>query len=123
MPDRVLIADPHDGMRAKIRSLIEKSGWEVVGEAANGEQCVELARALSPDLVILELNMPKRSLMEIVPEVRQFCPFTKFLVFTIHDADVIRGEVLRAGVHGFAVKSSSPVALLSEARRLLDGNE
>lgn len=121
MPHRVLIADPYGAMRSKVRSLIEKSGWEVVAEAGNGQECIEQAQMHSPDLVILDLALPVKNAIEVATEVRKSHPSTKFLVFTVHDSEVVREEVLRAGMHGFAVKSSSAGKLLSEVRRLLDG--
>jgi DNA-binding NarL/FixJ family response regulator len=120
MSRRVLVADPNDVMRAKIRSLIEKAGWEVVGEAADGQECIEKVDFLTPDLVILDLSMPVKNAIQAAAEIRTLRRSTKLLVFTVHDSDVVRDEVLRAGIDGFAVKSSSSAELLSEAARLLD---
>ncbi|MGH9560305.1 MAG: response regulator [Terracidiphilus sp.] len=120
MPHRVLIADPHQGMRAKIRSLFENAGWEVVGEAADGQDCVHKAIALGPDLVVMELTMPLRNGLDAAAEIRKSRPSTKLLMISIHESDVIREEVLQAGVDGFAPKSLSGAALLAQARRLFD---
>lgn len=117
---RVLVADPNDAMRAKICSLIERARWEVVGEAADGQECIDKVNLLKPDLVVLDLTMPMKSAIQVAAEVRKASPSTKLLVFTIHDSDVVRDEVLRSGIDGFAVKSSSAAQLLSEAARLLD---
>jgi DNA-binding NarL/FixJ family response regulator len=106
-------------MRTKIRSLVEKAGWEVAGEAASGQECIDRIKALAPELAIVELSMPVKSAIEVAAEIRKFGGPTKLLVVTVHDSDAIREEVLRAGADGFAVKSSSTTQLLAEARRLL----
>jgi DNA-binding NarL/FixJ family response regulator len=118
MPHRVLIADPHALMRSKIRSLMERAGWEVVGEAANGQECIERVVALVPDLAILDLGMPVKDAIQVASELHKIHLSTKLLVYTIHDSDVIREEVLRAGIDGIAAKSGSAAELLSEAARL-----
>lgn len=119
MPQRVLVADPNDAMRAKVCSLLERAGWTIVGEAVDGQECIDKVDVLAPDLVILDLSMPVKNAMQVAAEIRERKPSTKLLVFTIHDSDVVRDEVLRAGIDGFAVKSASSAELLSEAARLL----
>ncbi len=119
MSRRVLIVDPNDAIRARIRSLIEKGGWEVLGEAADGQECIDKVNLFAPDLVILDLNMPVKNAIQAAAEIRKTQPATKLLVFTIHDSPVIRDEVLRAGIDGFAAKSSAD-QLLAEIARLLD---
>ncbi|MGH9687283.1 MAG: response regulator [Candidatus Acidiferrales bacterium] len=120
MPHRVLIADPHQVMRSRVRSLFENAGWQVVGEAANGKECVEQVEALSPDLVVLELSMPLKNGVEAAAEIRDFRPSTKLLMFTIHDSKAIHEEILRAGIDAVVVKSSSGAVLLSVAAKIMD---
>lgn len=121
MSHRVLVADPNDAMRAKVRSLIEKAGWEVVGEAADGQACIDKVNLLAPDLVIFDLSMPVKNAIQAAAEIRKLKPSTKLVVFTIHDSDVVREEVLRSGIDGFAAKSAPSAQLISEAARLLGG--
>lgn len=115
---RVLIAEPHAVMRSTIRALFEKADWEVVGEACDGEEAVKKAKELGPELVVIEISMPRRNGVDAAAEILKHRPSTKLLAFSIHDSEAIREEVLRAGVHGYAVKSA-PAELLSEAERLL----
>lgn len=120
MPHRVLIADPHQAMRSRVRSLFEDAGWQVVGEAADGKECVEQVKALAPDLVVLELSMPLKDGIEVAAEIRGIHPSVRFLIFTIHNSDAIHQEILRAGVDAVVVKSSSGATLLSAAVKVLD---
>lgn len=120
MPHRVLIADPHQVMRSRVRSLFENAGWHVVGEAANGQECVDQVIALAPDLVVFELSMPLKNGIEAAAEMRDIRPSTKLLMFTIHDSEAVHQEILRAGVDAIVAKSSSGAALISAASRLLD---
>ncbi|MGH9738448.1 MAG: response regulator [Candidatus Acidiferrales bacterium] len=119
MPHRVLIADPHQVMRSRVRSLFENAGWQVVGEAADGRECVEQVEALSPDLVVLELSMPLKNGIEAAAEIRDIRPSTKLLMFIIHDSNAVHEEILRAGIDAVVVKSSSGAALLSAAAKIV----
>ncbi|MGA9884580.1 MAG: response regulator transcription factor [Candidatus Acidiferrales bacterium] len=119
MPYRVLIADPHQVMRSRVRTLFENAGWQVVGEAANGKECVEQVEALAPDLVVLELSMPLKNGVEAAAEIRDIRPSTKLLMFTIHDSEAVHEQILRAGVDAVVVKPSSGAALLSAAAKVM----
>ena len=106
-------------MRAVIRSLFEKVGWDVVAEAADGQEAVEKSKSYNPDLVVLEMIMPVKNGVDAAAEIRQSSPSTKLLMFTIHDSEAIRDEVLRFGIDGFVAKSAPSAELLSEAERIL----
>ena len=116
---RVLVADPHDKMRAKVRSIFEKIGWDVVAEASDGKQAIDQSKHYNPDLVVLELLMPLKSGIDAAAEIRKIRPSVKLLVFTIDDSAAVRDEVLRAGIDGYAAKSAPSTELISEAQRIL----
>jgi len=122
MRGRVLLADPHDQMRAFVRSLFEKEGWEVVAEAADGQEAVEKSQSYNPDLVVLELTMPVKSGVDAAAEIRKIRPATKLLMFAIDDSAAVRDEVLRAGIDGYVPKSAASAELLSEAERIFRGH-
>src|SRR6185437_14658864 len=84
MPARVLIADDHKAMRRAIRNLLESS-VEICGEAADGRQAVEQVRALHPDLIILDLDMPVMNGYLAATEIRQISPSTKIVFFSVLD--------------------------------------
>lgn len=119
MSHRVLVADPHEQMRAAIRSVFEKAGWQVVAEAADGQEAIERCKSCNPELVVLEMSMPVKSGIEAAAEIREICPAAKLLMFTIHDSEAVREEVLRIGFDGYAAKLFAGSDLLSEAKRLL----
>lgn len=123
MPHKILIADQSHEMRSKIRSLLEGAGWHVVGEAGDGQDAINKAQELAPDLVILDLSMPVKNGLEISAEILTSLPRTRILIFTIHEAEEIKRQALRAGVHGYALKSSSGADLIQQVRGLLADKE
>lgn len=119
MPHRILLADNHEGIRRRVRSLLEAAGFEVCGEAADGLEAVRQATSLMPDLIILNLSMPVMTGMEALPQIAKSAPGAKILVFSVDDGDELRQEVFRRGAHGFVNKSSPPSDLLQEVEKLL----
>ncbi|MGH9736505.1 MAG: response regulator [Candidatus Acidiferrales bacterium] len=120
MPHTILVADQNHEMRSKVRSLLEGAGWQVIAEAADGQEVVDKAQQLTPDLVILDLSMPTKNGLEISAEVLALLPRTKILIFTIHEAEEIKKEAFRAGVHGYALKSASGAELIQQVKSLLE---
>jgi DNA-binding NarL/FixJ family response regulator len=118
MPNRILVADPHEAMRARIRTILEGAGWKVIGEAVNGHDLLEKVKELAPDLVVLDLYLPVKGGLEAATEILKYFPSTKLLVFTVHEDEHIRNEALRIGLHGYALKSSA-ASLLAEVNRIL----
>ena len=118
MPYRIVIADPNRELRGRIRFLLEQAGWEVIGEALDGQEAVDLAQKLSPDLVTLDIGMPVKNGLEAATEILKTVPRAKVLILTIHEAEEIRNQALRAGVHGYALKTSGP-ELIEQVRKIL----
>jgi len=109
---RILIADDHEMIRAGLRGLLEREhGCEVVGEAADGLDTVELAQRLSPDIVLSDLTMPRLSGVEATRQMRAHNPLLKVIIVSVHGDSVMVAEALRAGVSGYLLKSSAPVEL------------
>lgn len=123
MPHTILIADQNHEMRSKIRSLLEGAGWRVVGEASDGQEAIDKAQKLVPDLVILDLSLSVKNGLEISQEILASLPQTRLLIFTIHEAEEIKRQALRAGVHGYLLKSSSGAELIEQVKGLLESNE
>lgn len=118
---RVLIADDHAVVREGIRHVLDGAGFKVIGEAENGRQAVELARALSPDVVILDLSMPELSGLDAVPGIRDAAPGARILVLSIHDHDEYVLQSVRAGAQGYLRKDSSPAELRGAIRAVHEG--
>ena len=117
MKTRILLADDHPMLRAGLAMLIEaEADLAVVAEAADGIEAVEKARALKPDIVILDLTMPRLSGLEALREIRRDCPETKILVLTMHDDPAYGSTVLGAGAMGYVTKKAADRELLLAIR-------
>lgn len=105
---RILIADDHELVRRGLRSTLEeRSGWEVVGEAADGDEAVRLALKLKPDLLVLDVNMPKQNGLEVARVLREKAPKIRVLVLTVHDSAQVVREIMQAGAKGYLLKSEA----------------
>ena len=110
---RVLIADDHAVVRQGLRFLIDyEPGMKVVGEAADGLQAVEQARSLQPDVILLDLVMPRMGGLEAITEIKRDRPDAPILVLTSFAEDAQVLPAIRAGALGYLLKDSSPQELL-----------
>ncbi|MGA8222946.1 MAG: response regulator transcription factor [Candidatus Acidiferrales bacterium] len=120
---RILIADDHAVVRAGLRTLLsEGSQWEVCGEAVNGKDAVEKVQELSPDLVVLDLDMPVMNGFEATREIRRIAPTIKILILSMHPAAQFEVETRRAGADGFVYKGEAPTSLTIAVERLVVGH-
>ncbi|MGW8567131.1 response regulator [Isoptericola sp. NPDC055881] len=121
-PVRVLLADDHAAIRAGLRLLLDAAdGVEVVGEAADGFAAVANARALRPDVVLMDLRMPGTDGIEATRLITAE-GLADVLVLTTFDLDEYVDGALRAGAAGFLLKSAEPAALLDAVRRVAAGD-
>ena len=116
---RILIADDHHVVRSGLRAVLDaQPGFEVVGDVCNGQEAVEAAFELRPDVVVLDYAMPVRNGVEATREIRKRLPRTEVLIFTMHDgADVIE-DILAAGARGYLLKSDANDHLVAAVRAL-----
>jgi len=97
-----------------LKTLLEgHSGWEVIGEAADGAEAVEKAKNLSPDVMVLDVTMPRMNGLEACRVLRQQCPGLEILFVTQHDSPQMMREALEAGARGYVVKSNAARDLLA----------
>jgi len=114
MPLRILVADDHHVVRTGLRTLLEtERGWQVCAEAANGREAVEKARALRPDVAVLDIGMPLLNGVEATRQIRKLSPKTEVLILTMHDSEVLIQEVLRAGARGYVLKDDADRNLIA----------
>jgi NarL family two-component system response regulator LiaR len=110
---RILIADDHTLVRAGLRALIgTEPGMEVVGEAADGVEAVLKARSLRPDIILLDLVMPRQGGIEAIREIKEENPNVRILVLTSFTDDDKVFPAIKAGALGYLLKDSTPQALL-----------
>jgi len=130
MTVRILIVDDHPVVRHGLRTLLGGNPeWEIVGEAADGLEAVTKADRLKPDVVVLDITMPKMSGLEACRLIRKTTPSSEILIVTQHDSPQMMVEAFEAGAQGYVVKSNAArdlveaVAAVSQHRpfRALNG--
>jgi len=105
---RILIADDHDVVRSGLRRMIEDHpGWEIVGEAADGQEAVRLAIDTKADVAVLDYALPLLNGVEATRQIRARSSNTEVLIFTMHDNDALIGGLLDAGARGYVLKSDA----------------
>jgi len=116
---RVLLVDDHDIVREGQRALIgTEPGMEVAGEAKNGLEAVELSRSLNPDVILLDLHMPKKDGLETIIEIREKTPQACILVLTSFTDEEKIYAAIKSGAMGYLLKDSSPVEILDAIRKV-----
>ena len=119
---RVLIADDHAVLRAGLRMLLDaEPDIEVVGEARDGLEVLARVRALTPDVLLLDLAMPGMGGLEVLGRVREASPQTRVLILTMHEEEEYLREALRAGSAGYVLKRAAAEELLSAIRAVYHG--
>lgn len=111
---RVLIVDDHEVVRRGVRSLLEtRPDMQVIGEAGDGLDGVLQAKTLKPDVVVMDVSMPKMNGLEATREIRRLLPDTKVLILSQHEIGEMVRQALIAGAHGYVVKSAISNQLLT----------
>ena len=119
---RLLIADDHELMRGGLRAMLgAQDDMEIVGEAADGGEAVEQALALRPDVVIMDIRMPRVDGIEAARRLAAHGPGARVLVLTTFDLDEYVWEALRAGAAGFMLKDAPPRQLAEAVRTVATG--
>lgn len=119
---RVLLVDDHDLLRAGLRSRLEREpGIEVVGDADTAERAVVMARRLQPDVILLDLLMPRKSGYEAIPELVEVAPQAKILVVSSQAAPSSVRRALSAGAAGYLPKRASDHELVTAIRLVAEG--
>jgi len=121
---RVLIAEDHRTVREGLEMILKaQPDIEVVGEAGDGQAAVELAKALNPDIVIMDVSMPQLNGLKATRKLQRSLPNVKVLTLTRHKDDGYLQQLLRAGVSGYVLKQSSSTELLHAIRVIAGGGQ
>ncbi len=121
-PITVLLADDHVIVRQGLRStLSEFSAIRIIGEAEDGLAAIEQVKALNPDVVLMDINMPKLNGLEATRRIRKAFPRVKIIVVTVHDSSQYIKQVLHAGADGYVLKDTSPEELANAIQSVCQG--
>ena len=120
MAVRVLVADDARFMRQLIREIIEPEGFEVVGEAADGRSVVEEFARLQPDIVTMDIVMPKRSGIDAVREILALDPGARIAMVSALGQEALVMEALQAGASDYIVKPFKPEAVIATLRKVAE---
>ena len=116
---RILIADDHAVVRSGVRAILtDRSDWEVVAEAEDGQQAVELADETNPDVAVLDYQLPRMNGVDATREIRSRHPNTEVLIFTMHDSEPLIRDLLQAGARGYLLKSDAKSFLIAAVESL-----
>ncbi|MFZ1613597.1 MAG: response regulator transcription factor [Holophaga sp.] len=119
---RIVIAEDHTILRDGLKAMLAAHpDFKVVGEATDGREAVRRAEELKPDLLMLDLSMPRSSGLEALKEIRRVSEGTRVLVLTAHKTEDYVFKALQAGAHGYALKDSTAAELISAVRCVLGG--
>ena len=118
---RIMLADDHPMFRQGLRSLLEKDGFEVVGEASNGHEATRMARKLNPNVAVLDLGMPMLNGVDAARDIYKRSPETQVVLLTMYEDDAYVLEALRAGIRGYVLKAQAASDLLAAIREVIRG--
>jgi len=123
MHAKILIADDHEIVREGIGKLLARMRpeWEICGQASDGDQALESIQALKPDVVVLDITMPKMSGLEVATQVAALKLGCRVLMFTMHESDRLANDVREVGAQGFVLKSQAARDLVRAIDCLLAG--
>lgn len=119
---RILLADDHSIVRQGFKMILDaQSDMEVVGEAANGRQAIEMAEQLRPDIVVMDVAMPELNGVEATRRLTALSPHSRVLALSMHKDSTYVREILRAGARGYLLKDSFDTDLLAAVRAIQKG--
>jgi two-component system, NarL family, response regulator NreC len=119
---RILLADDHRVVRHGFRRILEEQAdMEVVGEASDGRQAMELAEQLAPDVLVMDVTMPRLNGIEAARQLAKSCPRLRVLALSMQKDGVYVREMLRAGARGYLLKESTEADLLAAVRAVAAG--
>jgi len=122
MPVRIFIADDHSLLRQGIKDILQlEPDLVVVGEAADGEEVLRKIGPAAPDVLLLDINMPKLNGLEVIRRVRAAYPAVRIVALTIHDDENYVVEVIKAGAVGYILKDVEPGMLVKAIRLVHEG--
>lgn len=123
MPIRIVIADDHALLRQGIKNVLSlEPDFDVVGEAADGDEAISKVESLTPDILLLDVNMPRMTGLEVTKRLKKTAKSpVKVIILTIHDDESYVIEVIKSGAIGYLLKDIEPGMLVKAIRMVYDG--
>ena len=121
MTERILLVDDHPLTRSALAGLLTQHGFEVVGEASDGEEAIEAATGLQPDLILLDLSMPGLDGLGALPRLRSAAPECEVVVLTASGTEENLLGAIRGGAAGYLLKSEPPERIVDFLRGVAQG--
>jgi len=119
---KVLLADDHSIVRAGLRRIVEESGdMEVVAEAGDGREAIQLVAKTAPDVAVIDISMPGLDGLEVISQLQTLQPELPILVLTMHEEGQYVVRAIQAGAMGYLTKQSAPEQLVNAIRKVHDG--
>jgi DNA-binding NarL/FixJ family response regulator len=120
---KIIIAEDHQLFREGLKAMLSaEPAFEIVGEAKDGLEAIHCVKQNQPDLLLLDLSMPKLSGFSVMKEIKKLSPEIKILALTIHESDQYVLEAFEAGAEGYCIKDASREELLAAINTVLEGN-
>ncbi|MFC1976414.1 response regulator [Chloroflexota bacterium] len=120
---RILIADDHGVLRAGLRALLSaETDLEIVGEAADGQEALQLCDEMSPDVVLLDISMPDLSGIDVTRRLKEMLPEARVLILTVHEDESLLQEAIQAGAAGYIIKRAAESELIDAIRAVWRGD-
>jgi DNA-binding NarL/FixJ family response regulator len=121
MAERILLVDDHPLTRSALSGLLKQNGFDVVGEAEDGEQAIVCAAELAPDLILLDLSMPGLDGLSALPRLREAAPSCEVVVLTASGTEENLMGAIRGGAAGYLLKSEPPERIVGFLRGVANG--
>jgi two-component system, NarL family, response regulator NreC len=122
-PIRIVLADDHAVLRTGLAALLDaRSDMTVVGEAADGAELLTLAETTQPDIILLDLTMPRLGGLEVLPLLRQRVPNARVLILTMHHDEGYLRQALKRGAAGYVLKKAADVELIAAIQAVMRGD-
>jgi len=122
MAYRIFIVDDHDIIREGLKTILRRQpDYEVIGEAKDGEEALEKVSSLKPDILLLDITMPRKTGLEIIEQVLKKSPSTRILIISVHKANAYVLKALQSGVKGYLSKENAADDLLQALRKIVSG--
>jgi DNA-binding NarL/FixJ family response regulator len=118
-PLRLLVVDDHAVVRRGVRALLESQpGWDICGEAADGQEAIRKAAELKPDIVVLDISLPGLNGLEATSRILKESPASEVLILTMHHSEDLAQQVIKAGARGYVLKSDADQNLVAAVEKL-----